>query len=114
MDKSKRIPENTLECVCCQSRSFEISTGLIQCSWCGAAYTVQEMDDLRIQLIRDTAPKSMTKTYDGYQGVNAGYIFTLNFKDKSICLKLLDWHKINEAFQNISHLIDQDILRSKI
>jgi|SRR5665213_438038 len=112
MDKSKRIPDETMICACCQLRSFEISTGMVQCSACAAAYVIPEMDDLRIQLIRDTVPQSISKTYNGYQGVQPGYIFTINLADKSICLKVSDWNKAKDCFDNISKLIVKEIVES--
>jgi hypothetical protein len=100
-------------CACCGFRSFEISTGMVQCSACAAAYVIPEMDDLRIQLIRDTIPQSIIKTYNGYQGVQSGYIFTVNLADKSICLKVAGWKNAKDCFDNISELIDKEIVQAK-
>ena len=106
MDKNKRIADEAIACACCQSRSFEISTGLIQCCWCGAAYTIPDMDNLKIHLIRDTLPPPLLKTDYGYQCVQQGYIFSINLRDKSVCMKFADYDKAPEAFESLSKLIN--------
>lgn len=113
MEKSKRIADSGVECVCCAGRSFEISIGMLQCSGCGAAYTIPEMDDLRIQLIRDTVPTSISKTYNGYQGVDYGYVFNINLKDKTICIRLANWKKAAAAMESISQIIEKNMVEAQ-